>query len=59
VTEGRDKVEAAVDPVVNNVAAIEATLVTQKTLKLIIDVLNYGTKTATDKFWLILYFLEI
>lgn len=51
MTEGRDKVEAAVDPVVNNVAAIEATLVTQKTLKLIVDVLNYGTKTAMDGYF--------
>lgn len=49
MTEGRDEVEAAVDPVVHYVAAIETALVTQKALELIVDVLDYGTKTAADK----------
>lgn len=48
MTKRRDEVEAAVDPVVHYVTAVQATLVPQKALKLIVDVLNDGTKTTKE-----------
>ena len=43
-----DKVEAAVDTVVNNVASVESTLIMQVFLKLLIYVLDNRLVTRTE-----------
>jgi len=45
VSKRRDKVEAAVNSVVYNITTVETAFIPQKALKLVIDVLNYGTET--------------
>lgn len=46
VAEGGDKIEAAVDPIVNNVSAIEAALVVEVAFKLVVDVADDGAETG-------------
>ena len=42
VSEGRDEVEAAVHPVVHYVSSVQAALIVEVSLKLIVDVLDDG-----------------
>lgn len=46
MTERRYKVETAVNAIVHNVASVQAALVAQEALVLLIDVLEYGTKAV-------------
>lgn len=45
MAKGGDKIEAAVDPIVNNVSAIKAALVVEVAFKLVIDVADDGAET--------------
>lgn len=47
MTKRRDEVEAAVYSIVNNVSAIEPTLISQESLKLLVAVLNDGLEAVT------------
>lgn len=44
MAEGRNKIKAAVDAIVNNIAPIQTTLITKESFKLIINILNYCSK---------------
>lgn len=46
VSKGRDEVQAAVHPVVLDVLAVEATLITEILLKLLVHVVSDGLPTA-------------
>lgn len=50
VAERGDEVEAAVNSVVNDVSAIEAALVVEVALKLVVDVADDGVETGRGKF---------
>lgn len=49
VAEGGDEIEAAVDPIVNDVSAVEAALVMEVTFKLVIDVADDGAETGPEQ----------
>lgn len=44
-----DEVEAAMDSVVNNVATVEARLILQVALKLVIDITDDGLETGIER----------
>lgn len=46
VSKWRNEIEAAVNSVVHNVSAIQATLIMQVAFKLIVNVLDDGLKTV-------------
>lgn len=46
MTKWRDEVEAAVDSIVDDVAAVQATFVTQKSLVLLVNVLENRTEAV-------------
>ncbi|CAN8016817.1 unnamed protein product [Ixodes persulcatus] len=48
VAEGRDEVEAAVHPVVRDVASVQPTLVAQEALKLVLNVLDDRLEAAAE-----------
>lgn len=50
VAEGRDEVEAAVHPVVRDVASVQPALVAQEALKLVLDVLDDRLEAATESY---------
>lgn len=50
MAERGDEVEAAVNSVVNDVSAIEAALVVEVALKLVVDVADDGVETGRGKF---------
>lgn len=50
VAERGDEVEAAVNPVVDDVSAIEAALVVEVALKLVVDVADDGVETGRGRF---------
>lgn len=47
--EGGDEIEAAVDPIVHNVSAVEAALVVEVALKLVVDVADDGAETGRER----------
>lgn len=47
--EGGDEIEAAVDPIVHDVPAVEAALVVEVALKLVVDVADDGAETGREK----------
>lgn len=49
VPVGRNKVKTAMHAIVNDISAIQSTLVAQKTFKLVINILNYRFKTKNKK----------
>lgn len=46
MAEGGDKIEAAVDPIVNNVSAVKAALVVEVAFELVVDVADDGAETG-------------
>lgn len=50
VAEWRDEVEAAVNSVVDDVPAVEAALVVEVALKLVVDVADDGVETGRETF---------
>lgn len=49
MAERRDEIEAAVDAVVNDVPAIQAALVVEVALKLVVDVADDGAEAGTEQ----------
>ena len=49
VSEGRDEVEAAVDPVVHDVSPVQPALVVKVALKLVVDVLDDGLEAVAGR----------
>lgn len=49
MSERRDEVEAAVDSIVHDVSAVQAALVVQVTLELIVDVRNDGVEAEKHR----------
>lgn len=49
MAKGGDKIEAAVDPIVNNVSAIKAALVVEVAFKLVVDVADDGAETGREQ----------
>lgn len=49
VAERGDEIEAAVDPIVNNVSAIEAALVVEVAFKLVVDVADDGAEAGRGR----------
>lgn len=49
MSERRDEVEAAVDAIIHDVSAVQAALVVQVTLELIVDVGNDGVEAEKQK----------
>ena len=48
----RDEVEAAVDAIVDNVAAVQSTFIAQESLELVVDVLDYRLEAAETKYFI-------
>lgn len=49
MAEGGDEIEAAVDPIINDVSAIEAALIMEVAFKLVVDVADDGAETGQEK----------
>lgn len=49
VAKGGDEIEAAVDPIVNNVSAVKAALVVEVALKLVVDVADDGAEAGREQ----------
>ena len=49
VSEGRDEVEAAVDPVVYDMSPVQPALVVEVAFKLVVDVLDDGLEAVAER----------
>lgn len=48
VSERRDKVKAAMYSIIGDISAIQTALISEKSLELVVDVLNYGTEAERN-----------